>query len=518
VAYCNIQVSFDTDLNNARSESAVAINPANPLNIIGASKRFINKDTYEFTLATYASFDGGISWTEGAPLEFRGGWGGISDPTLAWDNVGNAYLVALPFPPGASTQIGIAVYRSGDGGRTWSSPDLIHTSPGDDKQWAAGDNSPASPFWGNVYSVWDDLSAGTLAFARSVDNGASWIGTAGQTVGAALANDSFAPQVTVSPNGTVYVTWVAGSNIMFVSSGDGGDSFSVPAAAASGITPLTSPPLAAPNGFPELPGGTFRVLTIASCVAGDGQTFTVAWADFREGVSRIYYALTHDGGATWRTPASGQPLLDGGARSAADQQDFHPQLGHRPDGSIACAFYEFGPKWGGGPNLIDVVLAVSTNGAESFPDRRRVTDRAWDPKIDAPWSHGNSTTTFIGEYFGLAGNPSGWSTFWTDTRTGIQEMFYGREEVVGPWTGTQWTDTMPAHAVIDFYTWGWPACWDVTWMISSESPREAGPQVKWKVQVERAPVSPYFLTYHIIVTNLTSQPVAIQGRYGIFAV
>ena len=517
VTYCNIQVSFDTNPAHARSESAVAVNPSNPLNIVGASKRFNNPQTYDFTLATYASFDGGISWTEAA-LELEAGWGGISDPILAWDNSGNVYLVTLPFPPGASTQIGIAVYRSSDGGRSWSSPDLIHTSPGDDKQWADGDNNPASPYWGNLYAVWDNNSAGTLAFARSIDNGASWVGTAGQPAGSALANDSFAPQVSVSPSGTVYVSWVAGSDIMFVTSGDGGDSFSAPAAAASGITPLTSPPLAAPNEFPELPGGTFRVLTIPSCVAGDGQIFVIAWADLREGVCRIYYALTDDGGATWLSPPSGQPLLEGAAASAGDQQDFHPQLARRPDGSIACAFYEFGPKWGGGPNLIDVVLAVSEDGAQSFPDRRTVTDRAWDPTIDAPWSHGESTTTFIGEYFGLAGNPAGWSIFWTDTRTGIQEMFYGREETVGPWTGVQWTGTMPAHAAIDYYTWGWPACWDVTWMISSDTAREAGPQVTWKVQVERSPSPPYFVTYHIVVTNLTSEPVAIEGRYGILAV
>jgi hypothetical protein len=82
----------------------------------------------------------------------------------------------------------------------------------------------------------------------------------------------------------------------------------------------------------------------------------------------------------------------------------------------------------------------------------------------------------------------------------------------------QWTDTMPAHAVIDYYTWGWPACWDLTWMISSDTAREAGPQVTWKVQVERSPSPPYFVTYHIVVTNLTSKPVAIEGRYGILAV
>jgi hypothetical protein len=84
---------------------------------------------------------------------------------------------------------------------------------------------------------------------------------------------------------------MAGSDIMFVKSTDGGGSFPAPVAAVNGITPLTSPPLSAPGGFPELPGGSFRVVTIAACTAGAGGTIVLSWADLREGVTRIYYAL-----------------------------------------------------------------------------------------------------------------------------------------------------------------------------------------------------------------------------------
>jgi hypothetical protein len=511
--FCNTQVTFDASANNARSECAISFNPRNPANIVGASKRFTNPTLYEFSLAAYASFDGGVSWIEAAPFGLMAGWAGISDPTLAWDGAGNVWLAGLAFGPGLNgALIGIAMYRSGDGGRTWSGPDLIHQSAGDDKQWAAGDNNPASPHHGNVYVVWDDLTPGVCAFARSTNNGAAWTGTAGQPAGSPLGPNSFSPQVSVAADGTVYVVWVAGSDIIFVKSTDGGASFTAPVAAVSGITPLTSPPLNAPNGFPELPGGSFRVLTIAACTAGAGGTVALSWADYREGVSRIYYAYSHNHGATWLNAASGQRLLAG---SGAGEHDFHAQIAAMPNGRIGCAFYEFGPKWGGGPPLIDVQLAESDDNAVSFSRRERVTDRAWDPKIDAPLSHGDVATTFIGDYFGLDASANGFGVFWTDTRTGVQEMFFGAEMRQGPWSGTQWTDMMPAGAVIDYYTWGWPACWDVVWTPMSDTAQGTGPQISWTLQVER---SPYFVTYHIIIHNLANHPVRVEGRYTILAV
>jgi hypothetical protein len=79
--------------------------------------------------------------------------------------------------------------------------------------------------------------------------------------------------------------------------------------------------------------------------------------------------------------------------------------------------------------------------------------------------------------------------------------------------GVQWTDTMSPHAVIDYYTWGWPPALDVVWMITPTTPAPGNPQVEWMVAVERS--SANAVTYHITVTNISGNPVAIEGRYGI---
>ncbi|HEV7517709.1 MAG TPA: sialidase family protein, partial [Thermoanaerobaculia bacterium] len=273
--WCNTQVTFSPGPDAARSESELETDPRNPLNVVGASKRFIHPATYDFTLAAYASFDGGESWAEAPPLALLGDpdphkrWAGVSDPVLAWDNAGGCYLAALPFPgPGSPFEtLGIAVYKSTDGGRNWSAPNFIHpnTANVDDKQWAASDRNPGSRFYGNVYIAWDNGSQ--LAFARTTNRGATWTGVGTQAVGAPLAFDSFAPSIAVADDGAVNIFWIAGNAIKFVRSTDGGGTFSSPQVVASGLTTLSTG-LGSGSGFPKFPGGRFRVLTLPTACAG----------------------------------------------------------------------------------------------------------------------------------------------------------------------------------------------------------------------------------------------------------
>jgi hypothetical protein len=417
----NTQVTHDANLNNARSESSLVVNPNNPLQVVAASKKFNNIQTYDFTLATEYSADGGKTWTDSAPLAMPT-FTVMTDPTMAWDDAGNVFLVGLAGQnPPHWDAIGMVIYKSTNGGQSWSAPLLIHSDASDDKQWAAGDANSASPHHGNVYAVWDD-SAG-IAFARTKDHGVSWVGAgaAASAAGGMIIHDGcYYPEINVGNDGTVYVAAIAGSAIHLHVSSDGGDTFTARPAPATGISPLGAGlPYAGtpPNVFPVFPGGSFRVLTDPTACAF-GQTVTVAWADYREGVSRIYFARSTDGGLTWPTGASGQRLL--AATLPTNFQHFHPQMTCDANGVLGCAFYEFGPK----PTTpkVDVLMAQSYDGGATF-NHFTVTDQPWDPATDAPWSHGDSAVTFIGDYFGLDTSPIGFLPLWTDTRTGIQELF-----------------------------------------------------------------------------------------------
>jgi hypothetical protein len=104
-------------------------------------------------------------------------------------------------------------------------PTRVHNGP-DDKEWAAGDANPSSPFHGHVYAAWDDASGSALHFARTTDHGATWIGVGNTAAGTALLSGGcFAPEINVAADGTVYIVFLQGNAIKMVVSADGGDSF-----------------------------------------------------------------------------------------------------------------------------------------------------------------------------------------------------------------------------------------------------------------------------------------------------
>jgi hypothetical protein len=345
----------------------------------------------------------------------------MTDPDLTFDALGNAYLIVEPLKFGADLiTIGMYVYKSSDGGKTWGAPVHLHTDAADDKQWIDADTSLGSPHYGAVYAVWGANTP--LRFARSLDHGNTWLGIGGLPSGSNVSADlCYAPSLAIGEDGIIHVSWhVPGtSEIKYTRSTDGGNSFSAVVSAVNGVRSLTNF-LPSIGGFPHFVNGTFRVMTIVtSCVAA-GNQLIVAWADFREGVSRIYYRIASNGGGTWLGPAEGQALLPVYGRP--DQQHFHPQTSRAGNEAIGCAFYEYGPKTV--KPLIDVLVSFSCSDGNSFGNPIVVTDNPWDPAVNAPLSHGIPGITFIGEYFGFIGSHNSFATVWTDTRTGVQELFY----------------------------------------------------------------------------------------------
>jgi hypothetical protein len=85
----------------------------------------------------------------------------------------------------------------------------------------------------------------------------------------------------------------------------------------------------------------------------------------------------------------------------------------------------------------------------------------------------------------------------------------------GPRLGVQFTGTVPAKATQRWFTYNWPACWNVVWTVTTTTPVTPGPGLDWRVRVERS--SRERITYWIDVENLTPTPIDVSGRYAIVA-
>src|SRR5579862_3496391 len=150
-------------------ESWLAMNPADPLNLIAASIVLGEHDW----VAAYASRDGGKSWVRATHGAAAAKYFDGLDPAVAFDADGNAYL--------STTADAFGVWKSTDGGRTWGEPAVV---PGAayDRTFVASDRSPHGSFHGRLYAVgkmpmtvFGHHGVDVIGFSSSSDGGASFV-------------------------------------------------------------------------------------------------------------------------------------------------------------------------------------------------------------------------------------------------------------------------------------------------------------------------------------------------------
>jgi hypothetical protein len=432
--YTNIQVSHDTYL--AHSEPMLVEDPNNPLHLVGGSKFFTDPGHYRFQIGTFASFDGGCTWSDGGVLPGFPAQETTSDISFAFDNAGNVYAAVLNNSREAS---GISVSKSTDGGKTFAPPvSVFLDSTGrvfSDKPWIAVD-STKGPYSGYVYVAWSydhggdcgegNLCKEELAFSRSTDDGKTFSpvrlveGNAAFCMNPATGRPAHATTCdavqgiipVVEPDGglvlaTPYIDLMSGpipTRLIALSSPDGGTTWTSPVLVAT-IHDIVG----------TFPPERYRNLSLPAfaCDPKTGQLY-LTWSDKGRRDADILLSTSKDHGKTWSAPirVNDDPVNDG-------VNQFQPQLAVAPDGVVSVSFFDtrVDPQH----KFIDVYLAQSINHGATFLKNDRVTTQSWDPAVDAPIDEYGQQ--FIGDYQGLAADNAFVHPFWNDTRTGRQEIF-----------------------------------------------------------------------------------------------
>ena len=377
------------------TEPAIAVNPANPRQVVGVFQDNVH--------AAYSQ-DAGHTWQLAENVDPKN-YRVSGDVSVAFDNQGHAFVCYIAFDKLGSfnywahgaTRNGIFVRRSLDGGKTWEAEHIPvaeqASTPGipfEDKPYIVADNTKGR-YAGNLYIGWTRwrLTDSQMVLSRSTDDGKTWSQPIEIDAHPGLPRDDngaaegFAG--VVGPDGKFYAVWSQDNAIMLTTSRDGGMTFSK-ARPVIHTAPImfAIQTLERANGFPQI------------AIDRNNKRLYVTWSDYRNGDLDVFIATSGDGGKHWTDPVrvNNDPVHNGA-------EQFFQWLAVDPtDGSIDVVFYD---RRGDPQNRKQiVVLARSTDGGRSF------RNHAW---TDEPFE---ASGVFFGDYSGIAAYGGRVYGIWTE--------------------------------------------------------------------------------------------------------
>ena len=452
-----------TNFPDAEVEPYVAVDPANPMHLIGSVQQDRWNDGGANGLTNVVSTNGGATWTlaagqpafsicEGATPGSPGFLDRSTDPWVSFSADGQvAYSIGDSFNangPGFGGTSAILVSRSTDGGNHWQTPVAARVDTStqvlNDKESVTGDPLIAN----NAYAVWDRLESpqenanpsafqhsiafrGPVLFSRTTDKGVTWSqgrivfdpGEKDQTIGNQIVVPTAGPARGVLIDGLSLITTKGGKcpfthggahcsggttfTAAIIRSTDAGDTWSdaigIDVQQVASVS-IAGRPVRSSDFLPE-----FAVNPI------NGTLYAV-WQDSRfspGGASKIAFAQSTDGGLTWSTTIR----ID---QSPGDVQAFVPQIHVASDGTIGLLYYDLENATAAQPGLTDAFIAHCHSATSdcsspaswaSGGETRLSTSGSFD-YTTAPVAGG----FFLGDYDGLTASGTTFKAFFAMSR------------------------------------------------------------------------------------------------------
>jgi hypothetical protein len=430
----------ETFPNVTQSETFTASNPDNPNQIVVAynDSRGRNVSPINISGASFST-DGGNTFVRVTGANGQSPFSNtVGDPVILYNRPTGIWFT-IWLDGGCGGQ-GLGGYKTTTPGNanSWTHY-CIHTNSQDDRESGWADNNPSSPFYGRMYTSWNDFNVGGGAlFVRySTDNGVTWTNARQITSGTPFIRNV---QITGDlATGDVYVAGMNeggggfphnDSNLIFRST-DGGNTWS--------------------NTYtgPSFPGPGVTAVGYFACMFTDGGGYwrhegwgepgayngVVHYAYAQHGAGSdpgdVYYIRSTDRGQTFSAPLKLNT-------DATVRPQWQPNLSVSPSGTVLTVWYDARES------------ASCTRGNPAVPCYRmwacRSTDNGASWLSDQTFSDVISPlpgqpdagiqATYAGDYDYASSSPNQHLHAWVDGRVTIsgssqQDAFHDRQAVSG---------------------------------------------------------------------------------------
>jgi hypothetical protein len=453
---CSVDAGPTPDMNlscegvGPHNETAIAVNPADPDNMIAGTNDYqlaLNPGGH-VTASTLSratvTFDGGDTWAV-YPIRTGSTYQATGDPSIAFDDAGNAYYATLGFRfAGLFSGVNpdILVSSSHDGGVTWA-PRRIATGSGSfgsvgdllDKEWvtAWGDGNAIVTFGDFRLGQRGALLSGQVYASVTHDAGDTW------STPVVISDDAlfaFVSVPVVTADGRIFVAYEN-----FTDFDTGRDQYDVVE-----VDPATGARIAGPfkvatliDGYTDYPiaegrqtyeDSMFRSWSAGNITADptDGDHLAVIWSDMRNSElpaeedpyeadtnSDVVVSQSFDAGRHWSAPVA----LD----LAGDQ--FQPWGAYDGTGLLRVGFFD--RSYDGANHRYGYTLATESAASSLAFGRTQLSTALSDPTKNNQWFAATEeedfpdATTFLGDYSNIAATPDGGVVaVWTDLRNDVE--------------------------------------------------------------------------------------------------